>query len=266
MILITGATGTIGRHLVELLAHRGDVRALVRGDAELPPGVEPVHGDLARPETLPPALAGTERLFLLTPFGEGHERLEHNALDAAQAAGVARVVKLSVAMAPWPIALAAGHREIEERLAAAPFAATVVRAESFSSNLLAQAPDQLVFPAREGRYGYVDPADVAAVAAAALTAEVAPRGTLTVTGPEHVTHPQVADRLGAAYLEVPGPAWAASAREAGVPAFVAAALAELFEAMAVRGPIPLTDTVERLTGRAPTRVEEVVARSRALAR
>ena len=84
MILVTGATGKVGSEVVRQLAAAGTpVRALVRdpvgASAIRLPGVEIVSGDLARPETLAPALAGVERVFLLTPA--------HRALEGRETSG-----------------------------------------------------------------------------------------------------------------------------------------------------------------------------------
>ena len=73
MILVTGATGNVGRQVVEQLVGAGEkVRAISRNPerAGLPDGVEVVHGDLSRPETLPAALRGVDRAFLFPVFGQ----------------------------------------------------------------------------------------------------------------------------------------------------------------------------------------------------
>jgi uncharacterized protein YbjT (DUF2867 family) len=92
MILVTGATGNIGRALVaELDARRASQRLLVRDltrASSLPRAADRAIGDLSRPETLPPAFAGVERLFLLTQ-GIGVDLADH-AIAAARQAGVSK--------------------------------------------------------------------------------------------------------------------------------------------------------------------------------
>src|SRR4029453_5646707 len=103
MILVTGATGTTGRYVVqELLAAGARVRALVRkaDRASFPDGVEIATGDLADPGTLASALDGVERLYLLAPFEPRLVELERNVLDAARRAGVRHVVTHSGLWAP----------------------------------------------------------------------------------------------------------------------------------------------------------------------
>ena len=95
MIALLGATGTIGRHVAADLAERGDdVRAVVRDRASDVP-LPVVHGDLTRPQTLRAAFDGAERLLLLTPHGPDQDLHEAAAVEAAVAAGVQRIVKVS---------------------------------------------------------------------------------------------------------------------------------------------------------------------------
>src|SRR4051812_30698593 len=96
-ILIIGATGHVGKHLTSLLHSKGySVHALVRDRAravDLPNEVEVVVGDLTRPQTLPAAFAGVERVFLMDA-SHGLD-LTSNAVAAARDAGVQRIVNLS---------------------------------------------------------------------------------------------------------------------------------------------------------------------------
>jgi len=97
-VLLTGATGNVGTHLLAALAGRPDVRALVRddeGDAAVrAAGLEPVRGDFGDPSTLTAAMRGVDRLLVLTPFTEAQADFERNLVRAAANAGVGHVVKL----------------------------------------------------------------------------------------------------------------------------------------------------------------------------
>src|SRR3954452_612790 len=142
MILVTGATGTIGTHVVaELARAHVPARALIRSPdraVELPDGIEPVVGDL---ETLDAALDGIDHLFLMSPPGPDTPRLESGAIDAARKAGVQAVVKLSAAGAS-PQAAARfprQHGEVADYLKASAMEWTLLMPTDYMSNLLNQA-------------------------------------------------------------------------------------------------------------------------------
>src|SRR5215211_7573417 len=94
-ILVTGATGTVGREVTAQLREAGaEVRALTRRPADLPPGVESAHGDLSVPESLRAAVEGVGAVFLVWPFAST-DGLE--AVLALVAKHARRVVYLSSA-------------------------------------------------------------------------------------------------------------------------------------------------------------------------
>lgn len=263
MILITGASGVVGSRLLTALQGRDDIRALARSDSSAEAvansGFEVVRGDLERPETLDHAFEGVHALFLLTPYSQRQAEQEHNALDAAERAGVERVVKLSVIGADWDIAVSHAHKSIEARLAGSPFKTTVLRPESFATNFLGVLPTalagQIYYPAGDVRLAHIDPRDIAEVAAAALTRPEALGGTYTLTGPETMTFHDVAERMSVAldrpvaYVDVPPAGWREALVGAGVPDFYAQGLTEMFGAIVRGGGTTLTDAVSMILGR-----------------
>ncbi|WP_225825278.1 NAD(P)H-binding protein [Streptomyces naphthomycinicus] len=201
MILVTGATGTIGGEVVRQLVSRGEkVRALTRdpGRARVPEGVEAVRGSYGDPDALEAALAGVTAVFLLRPPGpdEGHDAVT---VAAARAAGVRRLVKLSAIATgdlesgpsgEWHVA---GERAVRESGAEW----TVLRPSSFATNTLSwgaalRAGEPVPNMTGEGTSGVVDPVDVAAVAVRALLDERHAGRTYTLTGPEAISVPEQA--------------------------------------------------------------------------
>lgn len=190
MILVTGATGNIGGELVTTLSESGtQVRALVRdpSTATLPAGVIAVTGDLNRPETMADALDGVSALFLLPGYDN-----QADLLDRAKKAGVQRIVLLSSAAAALQDLDNAVSRYMtlsEQAVRESELAWTFLRPRSFMSNALRWLPQLAVgdvvrvqFP--EVRVGAIDPADIAAVAARALTGDGLDGRVLELTGPQ----------------------------------------------------------------------------------
>jgi len=176
MYLVTGATGNIGAELVRTLADAGEpVRALVRDPATpLPDGVVAVTGDLDEPASLRPALDGATGVFLLPGY-----RDMPGLLGEARAAGVRRVVLLSGGSAgsgDMTNAVSAYMIRSEEAVRDSGLPATVLRPSGFMSNALRWLPQlragdvvRDAFP--NVAVEMIDPADIAAVAAVALTSD-----------------------------------------------------------------------------------------------
>ncbi|WP_019927041.1 NAD(P)H-binding protein [Nocardia sp. BMG111209] len=207
MILVTGATGTIGSELVRQLAESGErVRALTRNPAAatVPDGVEVVGGDYADPDALSAAMAGAEAAFLVGVFGP-HTDADTALVAAAQAAGVRRAVKLSAIGTGDPELgwIGTWHRTGELALQDSGLAWTVLRPSAFATNSLAWADDirhGKPVPSRTGRgaQGVIDPQDVAAVAVRALVSDAHAGRTYTLTGPAALSEYDQAAILGAA--------------------------------------------------------------------
>ncbi|MUG44289.1 NAD(P)H-binding protein [Paenibacillus woosongensis] len=200
-ILVTGATGTVGQHVTELLVQRGSsVRALTRhperAKAKLPEGVEIAAGDLMKPETLKEALQGIEAMFLIISSDEPHAHLytDPQVIALAEAAGVKRVVVL------------VGYEEgiVEETLRASGMQWTLIKPAEFMANVLADWGETI---RTEGVvrefYGdalsaRVHEGDIAAVAVEALLGGGHHGQSYPLTGPEALTRREAVRAIAAA--------------------------------------------------------------------
>jgi uncharacterized protein YbjT (DUF2867 family) len=190
MILVTGATGNVGSALVGALTEAGErVRALTRNPsaATLPPGVEPVAGDLNQPRTLADALAGVNGIFLLP----GYQDMP-GMLARARQAGVRRVVLLSggsAALADMSNAVSRYMTLAERAVRESGLSWTFLRPRAFMSNALRWRPqlaagDEVRVPFAHVRAAAIDPYDIAAVAALALLTDGHDGRIHELTGPE----------------------------------------------------------------------------------
>ncbi|WP_316529033.1 NAD(P)H-binding protein [Kitasatospora brasiliensis] len=267
-ILVIGATGSVGRHVTAALAEEGhDVRALVRDPAKavLPDTVELFRGDLTRPESLAPALAGgVEAVYLMWPGLPVRPRVIE--LIAAHAE---RIVYLSTDVPDLADGEPAAvfHQEIERLIRHSGLRWTFVRAIDFAGNLLAWA-DQVRegvvrWPYGQARRSLVHERDIADVAVRALTEDGHDGAKYLVTGPQSLSHAELAGILGEE-LGVPV-RWEELAPETarerltaawGNPAFVAARL-RAWESF-TREPERVTDTVRQVLGRPPRDVRSWV--------
>ncbi|WP_046777017.1 SDR family oxidoreductase [Streptomyces yangpuensis] len=207
MIVVTGATGNIGRPLTQELVERGQqVTAVSRHAAAVPDGARHVVADLADPAGLRPALAGTKALFLLLS-GDLHATGASPADIIGEAAdsGVRKVVLLSTLgvvtrpFGPTRIAM----RALEDTLRESGLEWTVLRPGGFASNALwwadaVRTRRTVAAPFGDTGVPIIDPADIAAVAAACLLDDRHSGGVYELTGPEVITPRQQTQAIAAA--------------------------------------------------------------------
>ncbi|NRQ33424.1 NAD(P)H-binding protein [Nonomuraea sp. NN258] len=265
MIVVTGATGNVGRSLVQAIAETGaEVTAVSRGLApvDLPAGARHVRADLAEPETLRPAFAGGETLFLHDGGAGGHGLDQEAILDVAGSSGIRRVVLLSsqgVTTRPESASHGGVMRALEESVRASGLAWTILRPGGFASNAFAwaqsvRAERTVAAPFGDVGLPVIDPADIAEVAAAALLKDEHAGHVYELTGPAVVTPRQQAAAIGAALGEpVRFVELTRAEAHARMAAFmpepvVATTLAVLGEPTAAE--LRLSPDVERVLGRA----------------
>jgi uncharacterized protein YbjT (DUF2867 family) len=198
MILVTGASGNAGGAVVRALAGADQpVRALVRDadHASLPAGVDAVVGDLNEPRTLSPHLEGVTAAFLLSGYAGLGETLAN-----LGRAGVERVVLLSSSAAPsgdLTNAVARYHILSERAVRESGLGWTFLQPNSFMTNTFQWLPqlrqgDVVRAPFADVRVATIDPDDIGAVAAAALTSDAHEGRAYRLSGPDALLP---ADRL-----------------------------------------------------------------------
>jgi uncharacterized protein YbjT (DUF2867 family) len=212
MIVVTGATGNVGRPLVRALAASGEkVTAVSRRITEgaVPEGVQTVAGDLTDPEALRPAFQGADALFLHDGGVSAQVLKPRDIVDLATSAGVSRVVLLSsqgVGTRPESHSHGVLMRSIEDAVRQSGLEWTILRPGAFNSNVYAWADSirtrrTVVAPFGDVGVPTVDPDDIADVAAAALRADGHIGKTYELTGPALTTPQQRATVIGDALGE-----------------------------------------------------------------
>jgi uncharacterized protein YbjT (DUF2867 family) len=279
MILVTGSTGKVGRHLVDALKAKGaPFKALARTEASAralaAQGVEAVRGDLTDTSSLRAAFRGTEKLFLLSsaPRFDGAEIA---AIEAAKNSGVKQVVKLSAmgALADGVSPLMRAHARSERALEDSGLAFTILRPTFFMQNWVAfyshgiKAGQPVNVNAGDARLNWIDARDIAEVAAAALAGPGHEGFVYELTGPESLSHAEVAGRLGkllrreVAYASVPDAAAFQAMKGMGMDPWYAYGMVALYQGVRRGGADAVTGTVELVTGHAPRTIDAFLEES-----
>jgi len=273
MILITGASGTVGGALASAMNHSGQAfRAAYhfpeKAERAQRDGYETVTIDMARPETLPGALEGIDTVFLLGAGVRGQAEREANMVRAATTAGVKRLVKLSV----WRAGreeheLARMHRSVERAIEASGMAWTFLRANGFMQNFSGALAETIKMraaiyqPAAHAKISFVDVRDIAAAAVIALTNTSHEGKAYELSGPDALSHSDIAAILSrvlgkdVTYVPVADDAARTRMIEAGMPDFYADALIDLFRVYREGVAARVSSDLEKLTGRAPIAFE-----------
>lgn len=281
-ILITGATGTVGSVVTDLLLDAGEkvrvgTRRPTEGAALSARGAEIVPLDFERPETLREAMHGAKRVFLLTPFVEHGTPLVRAAVEAARAAKVEFVLRMSAAGADrkaW-FTLAREHGEGDALVAESGLAHAILQPTFFQDNFLKFHAESLKTQnafygaSAGGATSYVSSRDIGASAAAILRAPEAHLGkTYVLTGPEAKTDVEVAailsDVLGRSirYVDLGEADYVAGMRAQGVPEWVIDGLSNLERVKALGYAAGISADVESLTGSKGETLRQFIERHR----
>ena len=265
MIVVTGASGQLGRLVIQELLARvpaSSIVAAVRKPASVADlaakGVQVREADYTRPETLDAAFKGADKVLLISSSEVGQRVAQHrHVVDAVKRAGVSLLAYTSLLHADTsPLGLAAEHVATEAAIQASGVPAVILRNGWYTENYLASVPVALqhgafIGCAGAGRIASAARADYAAAAAAALTQEGQAGRVYELAGDESYTLSDLAAVLSAAtgkqipYVDLPQSEFEAALAGAGLPQPVAALLADS-DAGAARG--GLFDDGHQLSG------------------
>jgi uncharacterized protein YbjT (DUF2867 family) len=275
-ILVTGASGTTGGAIIRQLSAAGiPARALTRNAAKGPklPYIETAVGDLGDPDSLTPAFAGIESVYLnIVPGPDALQQLA-NGISAAKRAGVSLIVKLSGlhAVPDSPSAIIRMHAEGDARVRNSGIDYAILRANSFFQNIEGQlggikAQGKFYLPLGDARQSQIDVEDIAAVALTLFREPTLRNQDYDLTGPEALTSHEMAGILSQAagkpigYIPISNEAFADSLRSAGLAEAVVDSLAELFALFATGIYAEPTDDVRAVLGRAPAAYSDYAKR------
>jgi uncharacterized protein YbjT (DUF2867 family) len=269
MILVTGASGTVGRPVLdEVRKTSKPCKALYRNPEDAkkaPAGVATTIGDFASKESLKAALQGVDTVYLVcSPIPQLVE-LESNVINASRENGVKHIVLNSaLGAADYPKSFPSWHRKVEDKLKATDLGYTIVRPNSFLQNLLAYLAPSIraqgaIYAAMENaRTSYLDVRDIAAVIARILIAPADHAGkTYELNGPEAVTYGELAARISkvagrkVTFVDIPESAQRKAMLDLGMPEWQVNALLELQQYYVAGNGGHVTDELPRLLGRAP---------------
>jgi uncharacterized protein YbjT (DUF2867 family) len=266
-VLVTGATGTIGRDIAKRLSEGGvSVRAGVRDQAKAKkelPDIALVPFDFENEKMFSAALEGVEKVFLLPPLLPNQLELMNRFVDAAKRAGVGHIVKLSaigIDDETEPTAIK-WHGASERHIRESGVAFTFLRPNSFMQNFITYFPPRngaIYLPWGNGTASFVDTRDIANVAAKALTSDGHGGRIYTLTGPATLGIAEVALILSEVagrefkYVDVPEAAARDGMLQAGVPPWQVELVMELHAVNKQNRWSAVTSDIEKVTGTPPT--------------
>lgn len=267
-ILVTGATGTIGRDVTKELAKKGaTIRAGVRDPGKAKklfgPGIALTPFDFENPESFNDALKDVTNVFVLPPLMLNQVEATNGFVDAAKNAGVQDIVKLSVigADAEPPFTFGKWHAAEDRHIRDSGVAFTILRPNAFMQNFIKRfAPrDGVIYlPLGNGKTSFVDTRDIARVTAEVLTTEGHKGKIYTLTGPAALGIAEVAEILSEAanreikYVDVPEAATRDGMLQAGLPEWQVDALMELYAINKQSRWGAVTIDIEKVTGKPAT--------------
>lgn len=271
-ILVTGATGTVGREIVKQLSIvdgvrvRAGVHSVIKGEnLKRLPDVEVVGIEFTNPESLHAAFTHADKLFLITPLADNQVKMAKTLIDEAKKAGVKYIVNLSALSAGEELGIQLGkwHREIEKYIEASGIPFTFLRPASFMQNFVnygsknIKESDTIYMPSGDGKVGYIDTRDIAAVGVEVLQGNSHEGMVYDLTGPEALSIHDVANIISEVtgksirYVDVPEEAEREAMAEEGMADWMIDAMLELHGANKSGRTQYVTNMVQEIIGRKP---------------
>jgi uncharacterized protein YbjT (DUF2867 family) len=270
MILVTGATGKNGVEILKRLTGRQErIRAMVRKrndnmHATPKAGLEFAEADFDDPASLRKALQDVQRAFLVTNSSDRVEERQLRFVNLARESGVKHIVYLSQlhASSNSPLRFLRYHAAIEEALRGSGMSYTSLRPNLYMQGLLMigksiASQGRFFAPAGNARVSVVDVRDIAAVAVAALTQTGHEGKTYGLTGPEALTHAEMAAQLSQAlnqpiaFVDVPEEGFREALRGLHMPDWQADGLIEDYAHYRRGEASGISSTVKEVTGESP---------------
>jgi uncharacterized protein YbjT (DUF2867 family) len=276
MILVTGASGTVGKAVLNEVARSGaNHKAMYRSAneaAKAPTGTQTVIADFAKKETLAAALRNVDSVYLVCSPIPDLVQLETNMIEACVANGVNHIVLNSALGAgDYSKSFPSWHRKVEDKLKSTGISFTILRPNSFHQNVVTYfAPSirtQGVFYSSMGnaRTSYLDVRDIASVAAKALAGGEHSGKTYELNGPEALTYADVAEKISkhagrpVQYVDIPAEAQRKAMLDQGMPAWQVNALLDLQEFYTSGKGGTVDQVLSRLLGRAPIKMDSFLS-------
>lgn len=279
IIVVSGATGTTGKEVVKQLSQIKDikVRAAVHSlekAKELHGNVEVVQMEYEQPETVLAAFAGATKLYLVPPSDPNRDRaqLAPIMIEAAKKAGIQYIVLISaIGIDREPVLPTdqVSYLDVEEKVANSGINYTILRASWFNQNFISPVffgpqiqQGILTLPVGEGKTGWIDTRDIAAVAAKVLTQTGHENKLYNLTGPELLTTSEVTDVLSRVagreikFIDIPEEAYAQAVRNFGVREETIQKMLDLMRKWRLNVHDFITQDVEQITGKKPISFEQ----------
>jgi uncharacterized protein YbjT (DUF2867 family) len=267
-VFVTAATGTVGSHLVKMLAEKG---VQVRAGAHNPEkakklahkNVEVAQFDVTDAASVEQAVKGIDKIYFISPpIVQNRVELAQRLIDSAKKAGIKHIVRMSAmgADAEPGIQLGKWLMGVEKHLSTSGIDWTILRPTFFMQNFLTFPATQGNYyqPLGDGKLGYIDVRDIAEAAMKALTEQGHSKKTYNLTGPELLTSAEAVAKISSStgrefkYVDVPAEAARSAMVNHGMPEWYADALGELYAGAKAGYAAVLTGDAEKILGRKPT--------------